>query len=248
MSLDVATVVWKEKKALFRQQSSRIRAAFTFLVPVAVFGMLMPWQEGHAWAEGYWSLATSIFLPLLTVSVIIAESVAGERERHTLETLLASRLPDRAILVGKIGFAAIFGWLATLIVLFLGLVVANVTSWDGSIAIFTPVVGVANVLGSMLLAGIEASLGVLISLRASTAQAATQTLAAATLFPLLIVGVVFTSLFSLRGDLARHLIEIAGAADPATVLVIALCTLSLVCVALLWAVDRRFKRQRLFLG
>ena len=248
MTFDILTVVWKEKKALFRQQSSRTRAAFTFLVPVAVFGVLMPWQQGHGWVEGYWSLATSVFVPLLAVSVIIAESVAGERERHTLETLLASRLPDKAILLGKIGFAAAFGWSMTLIVLLLGLMVANASRWDGSIVFFVPVVGVANLLVPLLLAAIQAGLGVLVSLRASTAQAAAQTLSAATLFPLLLLGVVFTSLLSLKGDLARRIIDSVGSLDPTTVLIIALAVLVLACGTLLWAVGRRFTRQRLFLS
>ena len=33
---------------------------------------------------------------------MIADGIPGERERHTLETLLASRLSDRSILLGKV--------------------------------------------------------------------------------------------------------------------------------------------------
>ena len=36
-------------------------------------------------------------LPLILAGVMITDSLAGERERQTLETLLASRLSDRAI-------------------------------------------------------------------------------------------------------------------------------------------------------
>ncbi len=41
---------------------------------------------------------------------MITDSIAGERERQTLETLLASRLPDRAIVLGKIIAVTLFGW------------------------------------------------------------------------------------------------------------------------------------------
>jgi ABC-type Na+ efflux pump permease subunit len=42
---------------------------------------------------------------------MITDSIAGERERQTLETLLASRLPDRAILLGKVAAITLLGWL-----------------------------------------------------------------------------------------------------------------------------------------
>jgi ABC-2 type transport system permease protein len=47
-------------------------------------------------------------------------SVAGERERRTLETLLASRLDERAILFGKLLAARAYGWGLTLLSLLLG--------------------------------------------------------------------------------------------------------------------------------
>ncbi|MDD5082211.1 MAG: hypothetical protein PHU08_02435, partial [Dehalococcoidales bacterium] len=70
MITDILTVMWRERKSLFRQQGSRGRALFSLLVPVAVFGIFMPWQEGPGWAEGYWSLITSVFIPMLLVGTI----------------------------------------------------------------------------------------------------------------------------------------------------------------------------------
>ena len=43
----------------------------------------------------------------------VPDPLPRERERHTLETLLASRLSDRAILLGKIGAAVGFEWVIT---------------------------------------------------------------------------------------------------------------------------------------
>ena len=57
----------------------------------------------------------------------VADSFAGERERHTLETLLASRLPDRAILFGKVLAAVGYGWVLVMLMLVLSLVTVNLT-------------------------------------------------------------------------------------------------------------------------
>ena len=50
-------------------------------------------------------------LPIILTGAMITDSIAGERERQTLETLLASRLPDRAILLGKVVAITLLGWL-----------------------------------------------------------------------------------------------------------------------------------------
>ena len=67
-------------------------------------------------------IAVSTYLSFLPVASIIADSFAGERERHTIETLLASRLSSRSILFGKMLAAIAYGWTVTL--LFLALFLA----------------------------------------------------------------------------------------------------------------------------
>ena len=54
-------------------------------------------------------------LPLILAGVMITDSLAGERERQTLETLLASRLSDRAIVLGKVAAITLLGWLLLLL-------------------------------------------------------------------------------------------------------------------------------------
>ncbi len=50
-------------------------------------------------------------LPVTLAGVMIIDSIAGERERQTLETLLASRLSERAIVLGKVVAITLLGWL-----------------------------------------------------------------------------------------------------------------------------------------
>jgi ABC-2 type transport system permease protein len=108
------------------------------------------------------------------VSSLIADSVAGERERHTLETLLASRLSDSAILIGKIVAAVLYGVGFAVANLAIGLVAVNVAHHEEGLILFgaqrLAVTLVLTLLASLLMAGI----GVFISLRASTVKQAQQ--------------------------------------------------------------------------
>jgi hypothetical protein len=114
---DIWTVMWKERKGLLRIRGSRTRALLTLLVPVLMIAMVAPLQLGREWVDGAWSLVGAFLIPMILIGITIPESFAGERERHTLETLLASRLPDRAILFGKVGLAVAYGWIMTLLAL-----------------------------------------------------------------------------------------------------------------------------------
>ena len=101
MNNDILTVMWKESKGLLRYGDNRWKGIAILVTPIALFGILIPIQFREEWLTSGWSLGVSFFTPLMLITSTIAESFAGERERHTLETLLASRLPDRAILLGK---------------------------------------------------------------------------------------------------------------------------------------------------
>ena len=99
MIADVLTVMWKESKGLIRYQGSLTKTMLSLLIPVVMMGIYLPLQIGRALVEGPWSLLATVFIPMMLVGMTIPESFAGERERHTLGTLLASRLPDRAIMI-----------------------------------------------------------------------------------------------------------------------------------------------------
>ncbi len=64
------------------------------------------------------------------------DSFAGERERHTLETLLASRLPDHAILSGKLLVCVLYSFIMTIIFIVLCLAVVNIAYWNGQLLMY----------------------------------------------------------------------------------------------------------------
>ena len=244
MKNDILTVLWKERKSLFRFRGRRSQALLSLLTPVFL-AIYMPWEAGQNWVEDYLSLMIAAIIPVLLVGIIIPDSFAGERERHTLGTLLASRLPDRAILFGKVAVAVSFGWGFTLIVLLLALVTVNVKHWDGQILLYSPKVAAADVVVSFLIAALAASAGVLISLRSATVQEAQQTLMAVLMLPPTLLGPIVLMVAGARPDWGPKVL--LANANPTLVSLIILVVLVAVNLGLLLAAMARFQRARLIL-
>ncbi|MBN1484606.1 MAG: ABC transporter permease subunit [Chloroflexia bacterium] len=234
---DILTVMWKEAKCLFRHQGSRLRYLLTWLSPLAL-AVYSPLDTGLRWIEAYTSLFVAFLIPLILVSVTVPDSFAGERERHTLETLLASRLDDQAILFGKLGLAVAVSWGTTLLVLLLSLVTVNVTHWQGHILFYRPAVALADLVFSLLVTVLIASTGVLISLHTATAQEAAQMLMAAFMLPPMVLAVV-AFLFS------NEIHAFMATQSPGQILLAAGILLALLDLAVVALVRARFRRARL---
>lgn len=249
MTGDVWTVVWKEWKELFARQGRFGGGAANFMLVLAVFGIFMPWQFGRAWVDSPMMLIYWGWVPLTLLSTVVVDAFAGERERHTLETLLASRLPDRAILFGKMLAAIGYGLAVTVSSLVLGLITVNVTAGQGQWLVYPPatLAGalVASVLGATLIAG----LGVLVSLRAASVRQASQLMGVAILL------VAFVPVIVVRG-LANYWKAHAPVGAPSTPLtpaqtvllaVVALAVFVMVDAGLIGATMLRFRRSGLSL-
>ena len=241
---DTWTVVWKEWQEFRDQLLSLRRGGLSALILALILGIVAPVQLGAEWVQskliiGYWP-----FLAATMVSSLIADSVAGERERHTLETLLASRLSDSAILIGKIIAAVIYGVGFAVVNLVIGLVAVNVAHRDGGLLLFDPqrlfVTIVLTVLASLLMAGI----GVFISLRASTVKQAQQAFGIAiivvTMGPLLL----FNALGAERREAVVDRLSTIGETRLEIYIV---SLLGLFCAFVIGAALARFKRGKLVL-
>jgi len=244
---DILTVMWKEMKGLLRYQGSRTKSLLGFLIPMVMLGIYLPLQIGRALVEGPWSLLISVFIPMMMVGMMIPESFAGERERHTIETLLASRLTDRAILFGKVAVSVGYSWGITLTLLLVSLVMVNIIHWDGRVLFYTPIMTLANAALSLLLAILVAGIGVLKSLRAATVQEAQQSLMTATLFPLVLLQMIPLLLLNLVPDGRALLLKLVEAANPTQIILIVMTVLVVLDLSLLLTAMVRFQRARLIL-
>jgi len=176
MIYDIRTVFVKECKELIRFRSNTRGGVIGIAVFLCVFGIFLPLQMGRAWIDSPLVLYFWAWVPLFLVSSVIADSFAGEKERNTIETLLASRLPDRAILLGKAASGVWYGWSLTMISLVLGTIAINLTIDQETFLFYGPGMLLGVLLWSLLSAGLAAGVGIIVSLRAVTVRQAQQSL------------------------------------------------------------------------
>jgi len=246
MKDDILTVMWKERKGMFRVKGRRSQTLLTMLSPLFL-AIYLPWSAGVEWVDRSLSLLLAIVVPFILVGITIPDSFAGERERHTLPTLLASRLPDRAILFAKIATSVAFGWGVTLLVLAVGLITVNVLHWPGHVLFYKPSLLLADLSVSFLVALLTAGLGVVFSLRSATVQQAQQATMSVMLLPAMLLQ--FAALFILRSTSARDTLEATlGALSFGQLVSIIVGVLGALSALLLWAAIARFRRARLILS
>lgn len=244
MIADIRTIIWKEFKELFAHRFSLRGGTMSLLLMIGLLGIFLPLQNGREWVESPRVLLYWAWVPLFLVVGVIADSFAGERERHTLETLLATRLSTNAILFGKIGAAVIYGWVITLSSLAAGLITVNLANGGTSILFYPPALA-AGILGlSFLGATLAASAGVLVSLRAATVRQAQQTLSIAIM---ILLFVPIYGVQALPEEWKMRLAQwVAGSEIPQ--IIVSVCAgLAIVDLLLIVAARSRFQRSRLIL-
>jgi ABC-2 type transport system permease protein len=240
---DIGTILWKEWKELVASEGRRsasVRLGFM----VGILGILLPLQIGRPWVEARLGMAMAGWIPVMTIVAVIADSFAGERERRTLETLLASRLPDSTILFGKILAAVCYGMSIMLAMLAVSLMTVNVVYGNQGFLMFSlpDMAGILvfGVLTSLLATGA----GVLVSLRSPTVRYAQQILSVAAIL------LVFLPLFivpSLPDSVRTFLTMIFSQMSLFALAVLGAGALLLLDAALIVAALARFRRNRLIL-
>jgi ABC-2 type transport system permease protein len=187
---DILNIAWKEFREILTFGDARGRSKFGLLVFIIIFGIILPLQSGRDWADSASSILVWAWMPFIWVSGIVADLFAGERERHTLESLLATRLSDQAILFGKLLAALAYGFLLTWVIMLVSLVTVNLRYRQSGILFYPAPIALAALVFSLLVSGLSASIGVLVSLRAGTVRQAQQMMSIGTFvlfLPLLLI-------------------------------------------------------------
>jgi ABC-2 type transport system permease protein len=235
---DIWTMIWKETKESLLQGgwSAWIRP----LLLIGILGIGFPWRFGLQWlALTPLVMGIVLYVPFIVILSFVGDAIAGERERHTLETLLASRISDRAILLGKIIVTASYAWGTALLGLLLGLIVANLSKRQGSWEFYAHVDLLLEALAlSLLTSLLGVSGGVLISLRSATVRQAQQILIVATL--VLVAGGVL----ALKAVPAQAISSLSNS----QIWLIAMAVLAVLDAILLGVSLVSFRRSRLILS
>lgn len=240
MMTDIGTMLWKE----WREMLAARGGWWNVLLSLGIFGVFLPLQFQAGWLNSVWTVFWVVFIASFWTTSFITDTFAGERERHTLETLLASRLSDQVILLGKLGAVVGYVWGQILLSLLLGAVTVNIVAWSGQIAFYRPSVALGAISLGLLGPGLVGGLGILISLHAPTArQAAQRLLIPVTLFTL--VPSLLTML--LPEDLQAQFFTALLEADVTAILLIVIIVLLIVDGGLIAFALHRFQRSRLIL-
>lgn len=244
MIADLQAVLWKEWREQIMMHGSVTRWALNVLMIVGVLGIFLPWQFGPTAIESI-SMLMWVWMPILLVMNSVADAIAGERERHTLETLLASRLPDRAILFGKLIVPVVQSSVIMLLAAALAVITVNLLHPADHFRMYPPAVlfGLVTIppLAGLLVAGA----GVFASARAATVRQAYQRM----MIPILAVVVLPSlGLALLPRDLLAQFysLEFAQGGLLQFLMILALILLALDALILALAA-RRFQRDRLLL-
>ncbi|HLE47967.1 MAG TPA: ABC transporter permease subunit [Candidatus Thermoplasmatota archaeon] len=245
MNVGTRAVIWREyREYLQAEGKEKASIVASILVPI-LLPLLFAFLFRDYWRSTITTLSFGVFASMSVVMGFVPYSMAGERERHTLETLLTTRLTGRNIYWGKfiatttfavgVGAASTLTGVLVLTALFAG-AWANVglalLGWIGAILVSVPV------------AMLGASFGLFVSARATTTQqAATKTSFLMMPFMMLVFVVPMTGTFAgfllFEGTQVWTFIGLGAMPGLAAVaaLVVAIVLLGL----------RRFERHRLML-
>ena len=253
MMRDIWAVMLKEWREYLAGSSAgggsgRGRGVIGVLLIVGVISLLLPLQMGRTLlTSGAAIVVDGLYLPLILLLNVIADSFAGERERHTLETLLASRLSDRAILFGKVGAAVGFGWAIALVAALIQAIVANLSPKNagGGLAFYPGGVIFAIIVLGLLTALLASSAGCLVSLRATSTRQAQVNLGVGFMV-LIFVPVIIIQL--LPHPTQQAVLATLNSSSPTQLFLSFAGALLVIDVVLLLIALARFQRSRLILS
>jgi ABC-2 type transport system permease protein len=243
MIADILTVAGKELREILTFGDARGRSKYSLLVLVVVFGIVFPLQSGREWVTSPTNIMVWGWMPFLWVSGVVADMFAGERERHTLEALLATRLSDQAILFGKLLAALTYGFTLTWVIMIASLITVNIGFGKGELLFYPLDLTLAALVFSILISGLAGCIGVLVSLRAGSVRQAQQLMSTGMLvlfLPFMLIQFIPQSWLSAAEILLEN-------AQPAQIAV-GVAVVLLVAEAVLIAIARRlFQRSKLIL-
>lgn len=241
---DIKTIVWKEFMELLSKQGGIKVNIIRLIVSVGVLALYIPFIFGRSFVESPYILFLYIVFPIFMMIAMVLDSFAGERERHTLETLLASRLSDYAILFGKILSAVIYGWGTTLFFIILGLLMVNVFFWSGYLLIFPAWMIVLVAISSLLADTLVAATGVLISLRTRTVRQGMDILMAGILAVMVVPFIIY---YILPYEVKKQVDVTAMSMGVSNIAIVMIAILIALNAVIMYIATRQFQRNRLIL-
>jgi ABC-2 type transport system permease protein len=142
---------WLDIRATFFSTRNLMPGLASMLVFSCAASVYEPARMGPEWLHSPEMIFFLVLLiPLSSIGFIGPDSFAGERRRNTLEPLLATPIPDPALLFGKVGITGLIGWGGLLLNLALGFLTVNLAAEHEGLLFYPPDI-LAGVIGVGLL-------------------------------------------------------------------------------------------------
>jgi ABC-2 type transport system permease protein len=142
MIKQVATIIrkeWQDIRQTFFSPRNLMPGLASILVFSGATSIYEPAKMGSEWLQSPIMVFFLVLLvPISIIGFIGPDSFVGERRRNTLEPLLATPIPDPALLFGKVGIAGMVGWGSVLLNLALGVLTVNLTVEHAGILFYPP--------------------------------------------------------------------------------------------------------------
>ncbi|GAC1546866.1 MAG: hypothetical protein NVS2B9_13950 [Myxococcales bacterium] len=188
--IDTVTVLRKELRELLGEKHSLRGVLFQAAFVVVITGIVLPARDPDIWAAEGIAMLYFIF-PSMLAAGVAADAFAGERERRTIETLLATPLRARSIFLGKLATALCFALGVSAASLLSAVVTANLAR-RMPVPFVPPLLVLAGVLGGALSASLLTSaIAIHISSRVAVARSVQQ------IMPMVCMGLVGATAFVL---------------------------------------------------
>ena len=189
----ILALVKKELWESFGDCSSRRGGIVQAVILVVGLGFLGPRADIGGWSSGApLSIAFFAFIPGVAAASMAADAFAGERERRTLETLLATPVSEGVLLAGKALASIVFGTIVGI----LGLLAATVSVRAITGTGFVPSLHqVAGALGAALASSsLMAATAIVVSIFVPVARATQQIISVGTMVVYAVLAVTWGAL------------------------------------------------------
>jgi ABC-2 type transport system permease protein len=171
---EIITVMRKELREITGDRYARRGALVQSAVMILALGVLFPSSSPDAWVNASpQPLVFFLLFPGIVAATVAADAFAGEQERKTLETLLATPLSDRGILFGKAAAAFSLGASVAVVALVVSMITLSVKL--GTAFVLAPTMLLGALGAAMSSATLLTAASIHVSLRVPVARSAQQT-------------------------------------------------------------------------
>jgi ABC-2 type transport system permease protein len=188
---DAWTVTRKELVEIFGDPLSRRGALVQSAILIFGLGVMVPESMAPLWLAGSPdAIQLFLILPSIIAGGLAADAFAGERERRTLETLLATPLSDTSIVFGKAAAAILASFTASLIALLVSITTVQIVARPHYLFIPAPEIWAGVLLAAFASASLTTTIAIVLSLRIPVARSVQQMVAVLFIVPILLLSML----------------------------------------------------------